>query len=379
MGKRGQNEGSITYLKSRGKWSARLYLGVDATGKAKRWQVYGDTKEAVRKALVEAQADKQRGELIASPRQSVAEYLQSWLTDTIQPSRSLRTYESYRLNVNRALPHLGRHQLASLKAPHLQAMYASLLKAGLARRSVEQCHTVIHTALAQAVRWRMLPYNPADLVTVPRSARHEMQTLSAPQLARLFAGTEAERLHSLWVTLATTGLRMGEALGLRWQDVDFDACRLTVRQSVQRQKGKGIVPVPVKSHRSRRPIALSGFTVKALRRHKTLIAAERLASADWQESDLVYPSRRGTPLDTCRVNGTWHRTLVRLGLPSVRLHDLRHTVASLALANGVHPKLVQELLGHSSIALTLDTYSHIIPTSHDEIADHMDRLFSQSS
>jgi integrase len=200
-----------------------------------------------------------------------------------------------------------------------------------------------------------------------------MQTLTDDQLRQLFEATKASHLHALWVLLATTGLRLGEALGLIWPDVDLERGRLTVRRALQRLPKRlgGVVLVEPKTDRSRRTVYLAPGTVAALARHRRQQTADSLASSE----RFVFTGTTGRPLDGSGVNGQFHRALVRANLPNVRVHDLRHTAATHLLTRGVHPKVVQELLGHSTISLTLDTYSHVSPALHAQVPEHMEVLF----
>jgi integrase len=261
-------------------------------------------------------------------------------------------------------------------APSRSSAYAALLHQGLSRRRVEQTHTVLHRALRQAVLWGLMFRNPTEAVTVPRPSRREMQTLTEEEVGRLFRASRGHRLHTLWVLLATTGLRLGEALGLLWSDVDFDGGRLVVSRALQLQPGIGAVFVEPKTARSRRTVYLAPGTVSALSEHRRRQVEDQLAlGPEWNDTGLVFTAPTGRPVD-----GTWaikrfHRVLDLAGVPRVRIHDLRHTAATHLLRRGVHPKVVQELLGHSTISLTLNTYSRVAPALHAEVANHMQALF----
>lgn len=203
-----------------------------------------------------------------------------------------------------------------------------------------------------------------------------MEPLTPAQVQTLFASTEGSDLHALWVLLCTTGLRIGEATGLEWRHVDLAAGILTVQQTLQRQQGKGLVLVEPKTGRSRRSVHLAPRTVQILRHHEDRQKlAWGAAGRSWNDNVMVFCTRSGRPLAPNNIWRSLHRSLVKAGLPPVRVHDLRHTAATYLLSLGTHPKKVQELLGHSSILLTLDTYSHVLPSMHQEIADQMDKLF----
>jgi integrase len=193
----------------------------------------------------------------------------------------------------------------------------------------------------------------------------------------LFEATKGEPLRPLWILLASTGLREGEALGLRWDDVELSSATLVVRRAVQIQGRAGWVVIDPKTPRSRRTIHLSRLAVEALRDRKTYQRELRLAAGrEWQTDwgDLVFSTRNGRPLQPSWVSTAFRRDLKKAGVREVRIHDLRHTAATLLLTRGVHPKVVQDMLGHSTVTLTLDTYSHVTPALHKEAADHMDAL-----
>jgi len=203
-----------------------------------------------------------------------------------------------------------------------------------------------------------------------------MQSLTYDGVQRLFRFTSDDRLHALWVLLATTGVRIGEALGLRWGDLDADGGRVNIQRALQRQNGRGLVFVEPKSAAARRVVHLARHTVDTLALHRKRQLEERLAAGSaWHEGDLVFCREDGRPLENSTVRAILRRALRRAELPMVRTHDLRHTCATLLLARGVHPRVVQELLGHSSIMLTLGTYSHTTPALHQEAANQMDLLF----
>jgi integrase len=281
--------------------------------------------------------------------------------------------------MRRLFPLVGHLRLASLTPQAVQAAYAALLTKGLSRRSVEQTHTVLHRALRQAVLWGLMLRNPTDAVTVPRPIRREMRTLTEEEVGRLFRASDGHQLHALWVLLATTGLRLGEALGLLWTDIDFATGRLVVNRALQRQPGVGYVFVEPKTARSRRTVYLAPGTITALTEHRRRQVEDQLAAGlEWSNVGLVFASPVGRPIDGTWTTKWFHRALGQAGVPRIRIHDLRHTAATHLLRRGVHPKVVQELLGHSTISLTLDTYSHVAPALHAEVAGHMQALFCES-
>lgn len=370
MGRRASGEGTIYHRKD-GSWSAQLSL---PGGKRKTY--YGRTQKEVREKLLAARRDAERGLVTIGPSPILADFCTRWLTDVVKPSVRPRTYENYVLNVGRLRPYLGSKRLSTLRPEQVQAAYGELLASGLSARSVQQAHAVLHRALHQALVWGLVGRNVADAVAAPRPPRQAMRTLTRDQVWALFRATRDDRLHALWVVLATTGLRVGEALGLTWDSVDFDGHRLLIGRALQRQQGKGLVLVEPKTGRSRRAVQVSQLVLSSLRERRAEQLEERLLTGpEWEDNGLVFTKVSGRPLDSGMVSWTLRKALKAAGLPRVRVHDLRHTAATLLLAEGVHPKVVQELLGHSSITLTLDTYSHVMPGLHAEAAARMDALF----
>jgi integrase len=279
-----------------------------------------------------------------------------------------RTFDAYELCSRRIERALGLVPVARLTPQLLQRTYSGMLARGLSPRTVLQTHAVLHRALKQARHWGLTATVPTDLVAVPRAPHHEMRALSAAQLEVLFQSSRDTRWHPLWVLLGTTGLRIGEALGLKWSDIDLVAGRLQVKRALQRQRGRGLVFVEPKSHTSRRMVWLSHPAIVALQAHRRRT-----------EGELVFPNRDGKPQESGSVTAALKVALVRAGLPLIRVHDLRHSTATILMEAGVHPKLVQDLLGHSTVALTLNTYSHVTPGLSNEAARTMNRLFGDTN
>lgn len=377
MARRGHGEGSIYQRKKDGRWTGFIPL---EGGKRKFF--YGETRAEVAKQVNKALADKEQGLLVTGPNQTVAQYLNRWLEDSARQSVRPRTYECYVLAVKRVLPHIGKVRLPALTPAQVQKTYAALLEGGLSRRTVELTHSVLHHAFRQAVLWNMTGRNPTEAVAVPRPARKEMQTLSHVQVQHLFATSREDRLSGLWVLLATTGLRVGEALGLKWADLDFAANKVKIQRALQSPRAEhGFLLVEPKTERSRRTVVAAASTMAALKEHRRRQLEERLVAGPlWEDMDLVFATPTGGPLNaTSTVTKAFQRALIRAELPRIRLHDLRHTAATLLLAEGENPKVVQEILGHGTIVLTLDTYSHVTPMMHDQAAEKMETLFGNAN
>jgi integrase len=302
----------------------------------------------------------------------VETFLHFWLYDAIAQSVRPTTWEHYELCVRRMAPYIGKLKLGKVGPAEIRAMWTRLQERGLASRTIRHCRSVLHNAFELAVEWRYISRNPVDAALAPRVKRVEMRTLSATQVHRLFETTRGDRWHALWVVLVTSGLRLGEATALRWSDLDLQKGQAVIQRSVQRQRDRGMVFVEPKSLSSLRTVQLPPAAVAALQAYRPWLLERRLAAGEgWQDLDLVFPALTGGPVDPARVNTAFHAALHKADLPRLRPHDLRHTAATLLLEQGIHPKIVQDLLGHSSIALTLGTYSHVTPRMHQEASRAM--------
>jgi site-specific recombinase XerD len=375
--RRGHNEGSIYQRASDHRWTAAVTL---ANGSRRVY--YGSSKREVRDKLMSAQALNREGRLVASGNQTVEVYLNTWLRHKASSIRP-HTAVAYQLSIDRVAPYIGRIRLSALQPTHLQECYSMLLRKGprgkpLSGRSVEQTHGVIRTALRYAVKVDLMPRNPADLVDPPHGEHREIRTLSIDEAYSLFESTKSDPLHALWVILATTGLRFGEALGLMWSDVDVPNARAVVSRSLQRQQGRGLVLVGTKTAASRRTIELTRIAVEALKTHRThQLETKLLLGSDWRDSGMVFCSAVGTPVDPANARHQFYRALQVSGVAAIRVHDLRHTAATIMLQQGIHPRVVQEMLGHTNISMTLGIYSHVIPTMHRDAVDKLDELYSR--
>ena len=375
MARRGRGEGSIFRRKDRPGWVAQLAIGTTSAGRTRYWTRYAKTRREAAGLLATAIEQHRRGIDLAADRQTLAVYLKAWLSHVVAPGRKARTYRSAELNVRRVIPYIGRIRLDRLRAQDVQKCYGALLERGLAPRTVRQAHEVLHAALAQALRWDLIHRNVVSAAIPPRVAKREMQTYSRDQLEKIFAITVGDRLHAFWVVLGTTGLRLGEILGLRWQDTDLDNGRFQITQTLRPEPGVGMVVAETKTPGSARQVWLADETTLTVVQHRRRQLEERLeAGPEWQENGLVFCLPNGSPLSPYVVRAAWKKVVAKAGLPYIRIHDLRHTAATLMLSDDIHPKIVQEMLGHTSIATTLDTYSHVAPSLHRQAAQMMGAL-----
>jgi len=371
--RRGRGEGSI-FKRGDGRYSAVVSDGYQ-NGKRLRKAFYGATRGAVQEQLKKALREQQLGSPVATENQKVAAFLSAWLVGTAKPRLRPRTYSDYKHIVEKHLiPSFGSLTLHKLGPEHVQALFRAKTQEGLSARRVTVIRAVLHTALAQALQWGGVGRNVADLVKAPRRIRYQAAVLDVKQAKALLKTASHHRLGPLFSVGLAVGLRLGEALGLQWQDIDLQKGLLTVRQTLQRVDKKLVFGEP-KSEKSRRSVPLPAMTVTTLKRHRIRQKQDRLkAGSAWKEQNLVFTSSIGTPLDDRNVRRAFKDLLTEAKLPKIRIHDLRHTCATLLLAQDVHPKVVQEILGHSQISLTLDTYSHVLPHVGREAAQQMNAL-----
>src|SRR5215218_3152741 len=358
--KRGNNEGSISHRKD-GRWEARYTI--HTVEGPKRKVLYGKTRAEVAAKLTKAMADRDGGLVFDDENLRVEEYLDRWLRGSVRGNVKPITYESYERIIRvHVVPTLGRVKLDKLNPLHLQSLYRERLDSGLSPRTVQYVHVVMHRALKQAVRWGLVPRNVSEAVDPPRIHRKEMRPLSPEQARTFLEAARQDRLEALYVIALHCGLRQGELFGLRWDDVDLEVGILRVNRTLSRTKDGPAFTVP-KTPKSRRTVQLTNGAIEALKRHSER-QAEEMVRVDTlcQDQGLVFASQIGTPMNRQNLNSRSFKPLLeRAGLPNIRFHDLRHTCATLLLGKGVHPKFVQELLGHATIAVTLDTYSHVLP------------------
>jgi integrase len=315
---------------------------------------------------------------VSDDRLTVEDFLTRWLEDVVRPTRQPGTYGNYRKDVRQHIvPAIGRRPLSKLTAVDVQRLLQLKVDAGLSPRTVQGIRATLRAALSRAVKWNIVPRNVAALVDPPRGERTERQPLTPEQARCLLDAAKGNRHEALYTVAVALGLRQGEALALRWSDVDLDGRALRVRRSLCRVTGEGLVFKEPKTKASRRTIDLPDATVAALRAHKVRQLEERLiAGGAWEDHDLVFPSRKGTPYDAGELREQFGKLLKRAGLPHQRFHDLRHCCASLLLAQGVPARVVMEILGHTQISTTMDLYSHVMPAARREAADLMDRALA---
>jgi integrase len=376
-GKRGNGEGTIYFQKARERWVAMVSL---ADGKRKA--LYGRTRQEVAQKLHQAVQARHKGALVTGPRQTVAQFLERWLADSVRPTTRPRTFETYSQKVRlHVVPEIGNVALVSLTPQHLQKLYAQKLESGLAPATVNLIHVVLHRSLKQAKRWGLVGRNVAEDVDAPPRSRLDGsdRAFTASQVAQLLSAMRGHRYEPLWRILLATGVRFGEAAALRWEDVDLDLRTIAIRRTLIRIDG-GLQFSPPKTARGRRVIPLPVAAVDTLRAHRERQELDReLEPERWQDLDLVFPNSVGKPLREPAVLSSLHQVLDRAGLPRRRLHDLRHTYATRLFANNAHVRAVQELMGHSRSDMTLEIYASSVPEVLRSAADSLNDLFVDRS
>jgi len=362
-----------------------LNLGVDPiTGRRKQqWLSVKGTKKEAEKRLSDVLHQLDTGTFMKPGKTTLGEFLERWLKDYAWTNLAPRTAEGYEHIIRRhLLPSLGNITLTQLKPEHLQRYYSEKLSEGrcdgkgaLSPRTVKHHHVTLHTALESAVKWGLLSRNPADAVDPPYSQRPEWHTLNEDDINTLLEAAKKTPYYALFYLALFTGMRRSELLALRWSDVDLLLCQVYVTRTLHQLRDGSIVYRAPKTAKGRRMIALSPSAAVILREHRLEQETARvMLGASLTDDDLVFSQIDGKPLLPDTVTHAWIKLVRRNGLEGVRLHDARHSHASLMLKAGTHPKIVQERLGHASIQITLDTYSHVAPGLQEAAANRFDEL-----
>jgi integrase len=377
------------HIIKRGKdsYSIVINIGKDPITKKYKtqWVSIKGTKKDAEKRLSELLHQMDNGTFVTPSKTTLAEYLNKWLLDYAKVNLSPRGYERYESIVRvHLIPSLGSITLTQLRPDHLQSHYTDKLKSGLSALTVRYLHTVLHKALQTAIKRGLIARNVADAVDVPRAQRCDMQTWDEYEINRFLEAAKSSPYYELFYLALFTGMRRGELLALRWQDIDFLFAQISVNRTLHRlQGGKhgdgSYVFTQPKTERSRRTIALSPSVILMIKNCKINQTAllDKLGRS-LKDDDLVFSNPEGTPMRPNTITRAWTMLATRAGVKVIRLHDARHTHASLLLKQGVHPKIVQERLGHASIQITLDTYSHVAPGLQEAAANQFEKLISPS-
>ncbi|NQT71839.1 MAG: site-specific integrase [Chloroflexi bacterium] len=352
-------------------WEITIDLGRDDNGKRRRkYEYVTGTKAEAQRRLRELLTDLDKGLPIDAPKMTLGAFLDTWLIDYAEIRTVPRTVDGYRGTVERYLkPNLGNILLSKLTQHHVQRLYSDMRENGLSARTILHTHKLLSQALKHAVKWGLLIRNICEAVDPPRPRRKEMKALDTDDVQVFLEAIKDSPYGHLFFVMLYTGLRRGEVLGVRWCDVDINKETLSVNQSVVRLHNKGLMITEPKTPYSRRLISLSPSVVALLRGLRVSQMDQMEGDGiEWEEQRLIFANDDGEPLSPDTVTHAFAKIIKRTGLPHVRLHDLRHTHATLMLKQGVHPKIVSERLGHSSVSITMDTYSHVLPGMQTEAA-----------
>lgn len=372
-------EGSLKQ-RADGLWVARLYLGPDENGKPVTWQKASKDRDVVEKALREATKRHRQGRDVGSDQQTVKELLLAWL-ETVRDTREHKTFTSYAQVANDyVIPYLGSVRLVELTPAHVQTMLTRLAQREppLSPRTRKYARDVLSYALGRAVKWEVIDRNVARLADPPKVPRSKIVPLTEDEARQLLDVVKGHPLEALYSVALAVAVRQGEALGLRWSDVDFNRGQVTIQVALTVVDGEYRLK-EVKTGERGRVLALPRVAMKALEERRRIQQEERRgAGFGWKGNklDLVFTTSVGTPLDRWNVRRQFQMFLSRAGLPHKRFYDLRHTSASLLLAQGVPLKVISEILGHASIRTTADVYTHLTTAQHRDAAEKMSSILS---
>jgi len=376
--------------RAKGSWSIVVELGRDpATGKRRQqWHTIRGAKKEAEAKLRELLHSLEMGTYVKPQRITFGKWLEEWLQGYVKMNVTPRTQESYRGIIYRhIIPALGAISLAELRPNHLQNYYSNALTkgrvdgtGGLSARSVHYLHRIISQALKHGVAMGIVARNVAEAVTPPRPQRTKISVLSPQDVAKFLEAAKETSFYVFFYTLLYTGLRRGELLALKWRNLDLEMASLHVVASAHMlNNGEYVIKEP-KTTNSRRTVALPPSLALLLRQHRD--DQEKICfelGRNRTDEDFVFAHLDGRPINPNAVTLAFIRLIRRSGLPHIRLHDLRHTHATLMLKAGIHPKVVSERLGHAGIGITLDTYSHVLPGLQEAAAERFDEMLGAKS
>lgn len=369
-GRRAPGEGSVFQRKD-GRWVMQIW-----TGSVYKQKYVKSQKEGFEK-LRQAQRELEQGILPTQPDQMLEQYLEYWIEEVHKPTIKLSSYVKYRKLIRLyILPELGKIKLQKLTPQHINSLYRKMEKRGLKPKTINSVHGLLHKALDNAVKWGYMARNVCDSVSPPRLVKTEIQPLTMEQAHKLLEAVRGHRLETLLTLALTTGMRRGELLALRWSDVDLERGSIHVRHTVDHIPRYGYVETEPKTKKAQRLIMLPSFVVDALKQHRIEQQEQRLKAGDnWQDLNLVFTGLHGNYLNPRYLPKMFSKVLMEAGLPHIRFHDLRHSAATILLSMGVQLKVVQEILGHSTIVMTADIYSHVLPSIQKEAMEKWEQQF----
>ena len=373
--------GRVIKRKGSNNYTIILQLGLDpVTGKRKQqWITAGSSKREAEKQMAKLINELDNGTFTKPSKKTLEEYLKEWIK-SIQGNLSPRTVEGYITIINRIVPAIGPIPLTQLKPNILQKYYSDCLTSGRLNKqgglnplTVRHHHALLHRALQNAMEWGLIGRNPADAAHPPRPQPAEISIMSEGEIQTFLEAARQTPYFHLYHTILFTGLRRSEVLALRWSDVDLLLSQLSVSRSIHQLRDGSYIFRQPKSTKGRRTVALSPSATQVLREHREKTATERLLDGSLlRDSDLVFGKSDGSPIRPDTITRAWSDLAKKCGISASRLHDARHSHASIMLKAGVHPRIVQERLGHSTIAITLDIYSHVFPGLQEAAAKRFD-------
>ncbi|WPX08229.1 tyrosine-type recombinase/integrase [Anaerocellum danielii] len=387
MARRGKGEGSI-FKRKDGRWCGFITLGYDEKGNQKKKFFYGKTRQEVAEKINQALNELKQGVLIAEGNITLEEWLRTWLWEYKRPQISESTFDDYESIIrNHINPVLGKYKLKDLRPEHLQHLYNEKFKAGLSPRRIKHIHTILHASLEQAIKSGLIVRNVSKATTLPKDTKEkEIRVLTLEEQKKLLEALEGERLKAAFILALTTGMRLGEILGLKWDRVDLENKQITVVRSLRRIKSRDNSEIKtktvltlkeVKSEKANRIIPIPDIAYEELLKYREQQEEEKnKAGSAYRDSGFVFTTEVGTPIEPRNFIRTFERIVKKAGL-DVNFHALRHTFATRLLEKNVHPKVVQELLGHSDITTTLNTYSHVLDTVKKEAIKEIDCVFTE--
>lgn len=367
---RGKNEGSV-FKKPNDKWRAQVSLN------GKRLSFTGVTREECQNWVRKMLNQIDQGFRYESSQITLGEYLAEWLPVHKIGIRPTTAIDYERVTNKYLIPRLGKIRLLDLRLANIEKFYTCLLLENVGVRTIRINHTILHCALEKAVRLGLIIRNPAHGATLPQYRYPEMKVLDEMQVTQLLIAARGNRIEALYHLAVTTGMRQGELLGIKWQDINWKAGIIYIKRQLQRLSGQGFIFNEPKSRTGIRSIKVGESTLQQLRGHLERQKSEKAFAGDrWMENDLVFPTSLGTPMDGQNLLKDFFRTLEQANLPKMRFHDLRHTAASIMLNRGIPVIVVSKILGHSKPSITLDIYGHLIYAMQDEAVRLMDELVS---
>ena len=368
--------------RTKGSWEIAINIGKDpATGRRKQhFETVKGNKGAAQKRMTELLRQLDTNSFIKPIKTTVKTYLEQWLQDYVKPNLSPRSYERYESVIRvHILPSLGNIPLTKLQPSHIQRLYSTKLNEGLASRSVLYIHRILHKALQTAIKTDLLSRNILDCVEVPKFKLIEMQIWDEDEVNRFLIAAKDSQYYTLFFTALFTGCRRSELLALKWSDINLLLCQLSISRGLHQLRNREYIFTQPKTAKSSRVISLSPSVVHVLKEYFNQKAMDKaMADIKLTDDDLVFSTFEGKPLRPNTVSRAWSITAKKAGIKIIRFHDARHTHASLMLKQGIHPKIVQERLGHSTISTTLDIYSHVTPGMQQAAAQRFDDILKVS-